>query len=207
MDALKEAIGVKIIYPATHPEIYAAYGQKAGGGLLMYGPPGCGKTYLARATAGELGATFISVGIADVLDMWIGSSERNLAGIFDTARRHVPCVLFFDEVDALAAKRSDFSNASGRQLINQFLAELDGVGNNEGMLILGATNAPWHVDPAFRRPGRFDEVLFVPPPDSCRSPRNHAGPAPGAARRESRPGEHRERYERRVLGCRPAWPR
>jgi SpoVK/Ycf46/Vps4 family AAA+-type ATPase len=167
MEALKESIRLKIIYPAENAEMYAAYGQKVGGGLLLYGPPGCGKTHLARATAGELGATFISVGIADVLEMWIGSSERNLAGIFATARLHTPCVLFFDEIDALAAKRSDFNSASGRQLINQFLSELDGLGgNNEGILILGATNAPWHVDPAFRRPGRFDEVLFVPPPDA-----------------------------------------
>lgn len=166
MEALKESIRVKIIYPASHPEIYAAYGQKAGGGLLLYGPPGCGKTHLARATAGELGASFISVGIADILEMWIGKSERNLAGVFATARLHAPCVLFFDEIDALAAKRADFSSASGRQLINLFLAEFDGVeGNNEGVLVLGATNAPWHVDSAFQRPGRFDEVLFVPPPD------------------------------------------
>jgi transitional endoplasmic reticulum ATPase len=166
MEALKESIRVKIIYPASHPEIYAAYGQKAGGGLLLYGPPGCGKTHLARATAGELGASFISVGIADILEMWIGKSERNLAGVFATARLHTPCVLFFDEIDALAAKRADFNSATGRQLINLFLAEFDGVeGNNDGILVLGATNAPWHVDPAFQRPGRFDEVLFVPPPD------------------------------------------
>ena len=167
MEALKEAIRVKIIYPASHPEVYAAYGQKAGGGLLLYGPPGCGKTHLARATAGELGATFISIGISDVLDRYLGSSERNLAGVFATARHHTPCVLFFDEIDALAAKRSDFNSVFGRQLVNQFLEELDGVdGNNEGILVLGATNAPWHVDPAFRRPGRFDDVLFVPPPDA-----------------------------------------
>ena len=112
-------------------------------------------------------AGFLSVGVADVLDMWVGSSERNMRAIFDTARAHRPCVLFFDEIDALAASRSDFQNTAGRSVINQFLAELDGAtGDNTGILVLGATNAPWHVDSAFRRPGRFGEVLFVPPPDA-----------------------------------------
>lgn len=166
MDALKEEIRLKILYPRQHPELYRAYGKTAGGGILLYGPPGCGKTHLARATAGELGAAFISVGIADVLDMWIGSSERNLQHVFEVARRHAPCVLFFDEVDALAASRSDFKGTAGRQVINQFLAELDGVATtNEGLLVIGATNAPWHMDSAFRRPGRFGQVVFVPPPD------------------------------------------
>jgi SpoVK/Ycf46/Vps4 family AAA+-type ATPase len=133
----------------------------------MYGPPGCGKTHIARATAGEIAAGFISVGISDVLDMWIGSSERNLHAIFEQARRHAPCVLFFDEVDALGARRSDMVRNAGRQIINQFLAELDGANaSNDGVLVLAATNCPWHVDPAFRRPGRFDRVLFVPPPDA-----------------------------------------
>jgi transitional endoplasmic reticulum ATPase len=135
--------------------------------MLLYGPPGCGKTYLARATAGEVGAGFLAVGIHDVLNMWIGESERNLHEIFETAREYRPCVLFFDEVDALGASRSDLRTSAGRHVINQFLAELDGVeSSNEGVLILAATNAPWHVDPAFRRPGRFDRVLFVPPPDA-----------------------------------------
>ncbi len=166
MDSVKEEIGMKILLPIKHPEMFAAYGKAAGGGILMYGPPGCGKTYLARATAGEIDASFISVGISDVLDMWIGSSERNLRGLFEQARYNRPCVLFFDEVDALGGKRADMNSGTARQLINQFLAELDGVSsNNEGVLILAATNAPWHVDAAFRRPGRFDRILFVPPPD------------------------------------------
>jgi transitional endoplasmic reticulum ATPase len=100
--------------------------------------------------------------------MWIGSSERNLRSLFQQARRNRPCVLFFDEVDALAASRSDMRASAGRHLINQFLAEMDGIGeSNEGVLILAATNAPWHVDPAFRRPGRFDRIIFVPPPDAA----------------------------------------
>jgi len=167
LEPLKEEVRMKIIHPLKHPELYAAYGKKVGGGILMYGPPGCGKTYLARATAGEIRAGFVAIGINDVLDMWIGNSEKNLHGVFEQARRNRPCVLFFDEVDALAASRADMRTSGGRHLINQFLSEMDGVASdNEGVLILAATNAPWHVDPAFRRPGRFDRILFVPPPDA-----------------------------------------
>ncbi|HZN35822.1 MAG TPA: AAA family ATPase [Pirellulaceae bacterium] len=168
MEALKEEIRLKIIHPLNHPELYKAYGKAIGGGMLMYGPPGCGKTHLARATAGEIKAAFIAVGINDVLDMWIGNSERNLHALFEQARENKPCVLFFDEADALGAKRSDMHHAGNRHLINQFLAEMDGIqSSNEGLLILAATNSPWHLDPAFRRPGRFDRVLFVPPPDAA----------------------------------------
>ncbi len=167
MDGLKDEIRLKIIHPLDHPELYKAYGKAIGGGILMYGPPGCGKTHLARATAGEVKAGFIAVGINDVLDMWIGNSERNLHELFERAREHRPCVLFFDEVDALGASRTDMRTSGGRHLINQFLSELDGVqASNEGVLILAATNAPWHLDSAFRRPGRFDRILFVPPPDA-----------------------------------------
>ncbi|HYG35103.1 MAG TPA: AAA family ATPase [Clostridia bacterium] len=167
MQKVKEEIRLKIIHPLAHPELYKAYGKPIGGGILLYGPPGCGKTYLARATAGEIRASFIAVGINDVLDMWIGNSERNLHELFEQARSHRPCVLFFDEVDALGASRGDMRHHAGRQLINQFLSEMDGVKtSNEGILILAATNAPWHLDSAFRRPGRFDRILFVPPPDA-----------------------------------------
>ncbi|MFI6735971.1 AAA family ATPase [Nonomuraea sp. NPDC050451] len=167
MDAVKEALRVKLLLPLQQPELFAAYGKRAGGGVLMYGPPGAGKTHLARAAAGELGATFVNVGLSDILDMYVGSSERNLRATFDLARRNRPCVLFFDEVDALAARRSDMRQAHTRQLVNQFLAELDGVDQhaNEGVLVLAATNAPWYIDVAFRRPGRFDQLVFVPPPD------------------------------------------
>ena len=166
MEELKEEIRMKIIHPLEHPEIYKAYGKKIGGGILMYGPPGCGKTHLARATAGEINANFIPVGISDILDMYIGQSEKNLHSIFEKARRLKPCVLFFDEVDALGASRTDMRTSAGKHVINQFLAEMDGVQyDNEGILILGATNMPWHLDPAFRRPGRFDRIIFVPQPD------------------------------------------
>lgn len=167
MEEVKEEIRMKILHPLQHPEIYKAYGKKIGGGILLYGPPGCGKTHLARATAGEVGSNFIPVGISDILDMYIGQSERNLHAIFQKARNLKPCVLFFDEVDALGASRTDMRQSAGRKVINQFLSELDGVEyDNEGVLVLAATNAPWHLDAAFRRPGRFDRIVFVPPPDA-----------------------------------------
>ncbi|NJO02503.1 MAG: AAA family ATPase [Bacteroidia bacterium] len=168
MDEIKDEISLKVIHPLLNPTIYQAYGKKIGGGILLYGPPGCGKTHLARATAGEIDASFISVGIHEVLDMWLGNSEKNLHEIFQTARENAPCVLFFDEIDALAASRSDMRRAEGRFLINQFLDELDGIRHsNDGVLILGATNSPWYLDPAFRRPGRFDRIIFVQPPDQA----------------------------------------
>lgn len=166
MAFVKDQIHKRIVAPLRNPELFAAYGRKAGGGILLYGPPGCGKTHMARATAGEVNAAFMSIGISDVLDMYVGESERNLHQLFEQARASTPCVLFFDEVDALGASRSDLRQSTGRQLINQFLSELDGVhSRNDGVLVLAATNAPWHMDPAFRRPGRFDRVVFVPPPD------------------------------------------
>ncbi|MBC7626891.1 AAA family ATPase [Ferruginibacter sp.] len=168
MEKVKEEISMKIIQPLKNPELYKAFGKKSGGGILLYGPPGCGKTFIAKATAGEIDAKFINIGLHDILDMWIGNSEKNLHEIFELARRNTPCVLFFDEVDAMGASRSDLKQSAMRHVINQFLAELDGVAsNNEGVLVLAATNAPWSVDAAFRRPGRFDRIIFVAPPDEA----------------------------------------
>jgi SpoVK/Ycf46/Vps4 family AAA+-type ATPase len=166
MATLKEQIRLKILYPFQQPHVYAAYGKKIGGGILLYGPPGCGKTYLARATAGELGARFYILSLDEILSMWIGQTEKQLSAIFETARSNAPAVLFIDEVDALGAKRSDIQNASIRMMVSQFLVEMDGIAaKNHQLLVLGATNAPWSIDPALRRPGRFDRILFVPPPD------------------------------------------
>lgn len=168
MKRIKEEISLKIIQPLKNPELYKAFGKKIGGGILLYGPPGCGKTYIAKAAAGEIDAKFINIGLHDILDMWIGNSEKNLHDIFELARQNTPCVLFFDEVDAMGASRSDLKQSAMRHVINQFLAEMDGVGaSNEGVLILAATNAPWSVDAAFRRPGRFDRIIFVEPPDEA----------------------------------------
>jgi transitional endoplasmic reticulum ATPase len=166
MEEVKEEIRMKIIYPLQNRDLFRAYGKKLGGGVLLYGPPGCGKTLISQATAGEIRSNFISVALHQILDLYIGNSEKNLHQLFQLARDHAPAILFFDEVDALAADRKDLRESGMRTLINQFLAEMDGnVANNEGILILGATNAPWHLDPAFRRPGRFDRIIFIPPPD------------------------------------------
>jgi AAA+ superfamily predicted ATPase len=165
MESVKRRLNVAFLAPLRNPELRKAYAKSLRGGLLLYGPPGCGKTYIARATAGELQARFLSVGLSDVLDMWLGKSERNLHEMFELARRKAPCVLFFDEVDALGRKRS-LGRGGGDHTIHQLLSELDGVDdNNEGLFVLAATNHPWDVDAALRRPGRLDRMVLVLPPD------------------------------------------
>ncbi len=165
MDAIKEAIRTDIIYPFQHPEIYAKYNKQAGGGILMFGPPGCGKTYIARASAGEINAEFVSTSIHELLSSYAGEGERSLHNIFELAREKAPSVMFFDEIDAIGGSRSGL-NSVVRPLVNQLLTEMDGIDdNNKDLLIIGATNLPWEVDSALRRPGRFDKILFVPPPD------------------------------------------
>lgn len=168
MEQVKERLELSFLGPMRNPELAKAFGSNLSGGLLLYGPPGCGKTFLARAVAGELGAGFSEVGLADVLDMWVGRSERNLAEIFRSARRKAPHVLFLDEIDALGQKRSHLTHsASLRNTVNQLLTEMDSLsGRNEGVFILGATNHPWDIDSALRRPGRFDRMLLVLPPDA-----------------------------------------
>jgi len=166
LDDVKDQIDKRIILPFKKPSLFQRFKKRVGGGILLYGPPGCGKTLLARATAGECGAKFFNVAISDVLDMYIGESERKLHALFEKARGSAPAVLFFDELEALAGKRQYTREATSSKLVSQFLSEMDGFAkNNHGVLILGATNVPWAIDAAFRRPGRFDRVLFVPPPD------------------------------------------
>ena len=167
MADVKQRLQIAFLAPMRNPQLSKLYGKSLKGGLLLYGPPGCGKTYIARAVAGELDAKFFAVTLADVLDMYIGRSERNLTEIFAAARRAAPCVLFFDEIDALGQKRSQLRNNAMRGVVNQLLSELDGVGDaNEGVFVLAATNAPWDVDVALRRPGRLDRTLLVLPPDA-----------------------------------------
>lgn len=163
---VKAEIHRRIVLPFQKPSLFERFKKRIGGGVLLYGPPGCGKTLLARATAGECSATFFAVAISDILDMYIGESERKLHAIFEQARTKPPAVLFFDELEALAMKRKASRDGVAAKVVSQFLSEMDGFAqNNKGVLILGATNVPWEIDPAFRRPGRFDRVLFVPPPD------------------------------------------
>jgi AAA+ superfamily predicted ATPase len=166
LDDVKKAIHRTIILPYQRPDLYLKYGRGAGGGVLLYGPPGCGKTMLARATAGECGLPFLNVRIEEILDPYFGVSERNLHAAFELARASAPCVLFLDELDAVAYARRKVTGSVGRALVDQLLQELDAIGSdNRDLLVLAATNAPWDVDEALKRPGRFDRMLFVPPPD------------------------------------------
>lgn len=168
MQQVKDRLEAAFLAPMRNPELRKLYGKSLRGGLLLYGPPGCGKTFIARAVAGELGAGFMSVSLSDILDMYIGTSEKNVHDIFEAARRQAPCVVFLDELDALGAKRSRTHHSGLRNVVNQLLTELDGINaaQNEGVFVLAATNVPWDVDLALRRPGRLDRTLLVLPPDA-----------------------------------------
>lgn len=163
---VKKVINRLIIQPLANPDLYEKYGKKPGGGVLLYGPPGCGKTLMARATAGEVGLPFYNLRIEDVVDPYFGVSERRLAEAFDAARELRPCILFIDELDALGYARFQQNSERGRALVEVLLQQLDSVGSdNDGLLVLAASNEPWDIDGALLRPGRFDRTIFVHPPD------------------------------------------
>ena len=166
MQSVKDRLTMAFLAPLRNPEIRKLYGKSLNGGLLLYGPPGCGKTYIARALAGELGAAFMNIKISDVMARYFGESEANLHELFETARANAPVVFFLDEIDAIGMRRADMGYSGMRSVTNQLLMELDGIGSdNEGVFVLAATNTPWDVDPALRRPGRFDRSVAVLPPD------------------------------------------
>jgi len=166
LEELKEEIRFKIIEPLQHPEIFSFYGKKMGGGIIMYGPPGCGKTLIAKATANEANATFFHVKSSDLKSKWVGETEKNIAELFAQARKKQPSVIFFDEFEALGMDRTSTTHGHDTSMVAQLLAEMDGMqSNDQQILLLAATNEPWSIDPALRREGRFGETLFIPPPD------------------------------------------
>lgn len=166
LEDVKKKIRMNFILPLQQPELFAAYGKEAGGSLLLFGPPGCGKTFLARAVAGEIDANFLHIELQAILSMYAGQSEHNLHDIFDKARQSKPCVIFIDELDAMGGSRHQMRQHHDRMLVNQLLLELDGLQTeNENVFVIGATNTPWYLDSALRRPGRFNHLVFVPPPD------------------------------------------
>jgi len=151
------------------PDKFLKYGMNPSKGVLFYGPPGCGKTLLAKAIANECQANFISVKGPELLTMWFGESEANVREIFDKARSAAPCVLFFDELDSIARSRgSSVGDAGGAadRVINQILTEMDGVGAKKSLFVIGATNRPDIIDPAILRPGRLDQLIYIPLPDA-----------------------------------------
>ncbi|MGA3599158.1 AAA family ATPase [Lysinibacillus agricola] len=165
LDDLKKTINLRIISPFYNKGLFAKFRKKVGGGVLLYGPPGCGKTFIAKATAGECKANFYPIHITDILSAYTGESELNLKSFFDKARFQRPSIMFFDEVDTLGYSRSQSSERS-RSLINTFLTEMEGIDTStDEVLVMAATNTPWDVDNALKRPGRFDRLIFVAPPD------------------------------------------
>ncbi|MEM3827058.1 MAG: AAA family ATPase [Candidatus Micrarchaeaceae archaeon] len=166
---VKEYLQDNVVLAIQHPELFKKYGKKLGVGLLLYGPPGTGKTYMVNAIAGEAGANVIIARINQIVDMYTGNTEKNIHAIFQQARENTPCIIFFDELDALGIKRGGGSpqgeSSSIRLAVNQFLVEMNGVESNpEGIFVIGATNQPWDIDPALKRSGRFGDSLYIPPP-------------------------------------------
>ena len=168
LENVKRELQEVVQYPVLYPEQFEKFGMQPSKGVLFYGPPGCGKTLLAKAIANECQANFISIKGPELLTMWFGESESNVRDIFDKARSSAPCVLFFDELDSIARSRGSSSGdggGAGDRVINQILTEMDGVGAKKSVFIIGATNRPDIIDSAVLRPGRLDQLIYIPLPD------------------------------------------
>jgi len=168
LEATKAELRETLMYPLEHPDKFKKFGMQPSKGILFYGPPGCGKTLLAKAIANECQSNFISIKGPELLTMWFGESEANVREIFDKARAAAPCILFFDELDSIAkARGGSIGDAGGAadRVINQILTEMDGVGAKKNVFIIGATNRPDIIDTAIMRPGRLDQLVYIPLPD------------------------------------------
>jgi transitional endoplasmic reticulum ATPase len=168
LENVKRELQELVQYPVEHPEKFLKFGMQPSKGVLFYGPPGCGKTMLAKAIANECQANFISIKGPELLTMWFGESEANVREIFDKARSAAPCVLFFDELDSIAKSRGGSAGDAGGaadRVINQILTEMDGMGSKKNVFIIGATNRPDIIDSAILRPGRLDQLIYIPLPD------------------------------------------
>eukprot|EP00804_Cyclotella_cryptica_P016415 CCRYP_004650-RA/>CCRYP_004650-RA protein AED:0.06 eAED:0.06 QI:222/1/1/1/1/1/4/40/902 len=168
LEDVKRELHETVQYPVEHAEKYIKFGMNPSKGVLFYGPPGCGKTLLAKAIANECGANFISIKGPELLTQWFGESEANVRELFDKARAASPCILMFDEMDSIAKTRGSGgpgSSEAGDRVINQILTEVDGVGARKNVFVIGATNRPDIIDPAVIRPGRLDQLIYIPLPD------------------------------------------
>merc|ERR1719311_486341 len=168
LEGVKRDLQEVVQYPVEFPEKFEKFGMAPSKGVLFYGPPGCGKTLLAKAIANECQANFISIKGPELLTMWFGESESNVRELFDKARGAAPCVLFFDELDSIARARGSSggdAGGAGDRVINQILTEMDGMNAKKSVFIIGATNRPDIIDPAVLRPGRLDQLIYIPLPD------------------------------------------
>lgn len=166
LDDVKEAVNNRIILPMRRPDIYKRFNKEIGGGVLLYGPPGTGKTMIAKAIANEAQADFYAVKCSDIVSKWFGESEKNIKELFETARKSERAIIFFDEFEALGAKRGDGSSDAISRMVPELLAQIQGFAtSNQQLLLLAATNRPWDIDSAFLRPGRFNEMIYIGLPD------------------------------------------
>jgi len=168
LEQVKQELREAVEWPIKHPEAFKRMGIKPPKGILLYGPPGCGKTLLAKAVATEAEANFISVKGPEIFSKWVGESERAIREIFRKARQAAPCIVYFDEIDAIAPRRgSDIGDSHVTdRVVNQLLTEMDGIEDLKGVVVIAATNRPDILDPALLRPGRFDRLIYVPLPDA-----------------------------------------
>lgn len=166
LENVKQSVQMRVLLPIKHPEIFKKFKKKTGGGILLYGLPGTGKTMIAKAIAHEANANFYSIKCSDIVSKWFGEAEHNIKNLFNEARKHERAIIFFDEFEALATKRGGNSTVMNR-IVPELLSQIQGFSdnNNQMLLLLAATNCPWAIDSAMLRPGRFNELIYVPLPD------------------------------------------